>query len=72
MTKTALMATTALLFASSAAWAGDEPQVAEAPVPTGATSQAAPTTCGSVPVNWEKAMASFWLKAVPWSARTSQ
>ena len=40
MTKTALMATTALLFASSAAWAGDEPQVAEAPVPTGATSQA--------------------------------
>ena len=40
MTKTALMATTALLFASSAAWAGDEPQVAEAPMPTGATSQA--------------------------------
>lgn len=40
MTKTALMATTALLFASSAAWAGDEPQVAEAPAPTGATSQA--------------------------------
>ena len=40
MTKTALMATTALLFASSAAWAGDEPQVAEAPVPTGAPRQA--------------------------------
>lgn len=40
MTKTALMATTALLFASSAAWAGDEPQVAQAPVPTGATRQA--------------------------------
>jgi len=43
MTKTALMATTALLFAAAApvaAWAGDEPQVAEAPVPTGATDQA--------------------------------
>lgn len=43
MTKTALMATTALLLAGlfpAAALAGDEPQVAQAPVPTGPTSQA--------------------------------
>ena len=40
MTRTTLLATTALLLAAGAAHAGDEPQVAEAPVPTGATSQA--------------------------------
>ena len=40
MTKTLLLASTALLFTASAAFAGDKPQVAEAPVPTGPTSQA--------------------------------
>ena len=37
MTKTILLATTALLLAAGAAHAGDVPQVAEAPVPTGPT-----------------------------------
>ena len=40
MTKTLLLASTALLFTASAAFAGDKPQVAETPVPTGPTSQA--------------------------------
>ena len=40
MTKTLLLASTALLFTASAAFAGDKPQVAEAPVPTGPTNQA--------------------------------
>ncbi len=45
MTKTLLLASTALLFTASAAFAADasnadKPQVAEAPVPTGPTSQA--------------------------------
>ncbi len=40
MTKTLLLASTALLFTAGAAFAGDEPQVAEAPAPTGPTSQA--------------------------------
>lgn len=45
MTKTLLLASTALLFTAGAAFAGDasnadKPQVAEAPVPTGPTSQA--------------------------------
>lgn len=40
MTKTLLLASTALLFTAGAAFAGDEPQVAEAPVPTGPTNQA--------------------------------
>jgi len=40
MTKTLLLASTALLFTTSAAFAGDKPQVAEAPVPTGPTNQA--------------------------------
>lgn len=40
MTKTLLLASTALLFTAGVAFAGDEPQVAEAPVPTGPTSQA--------------------------------
>ncbi|MRL70114.1 MULTISPECIES: TonB-dependent siderophore receptor [unclassified Brevundimonas] len=45
MTKTLLLASTALLFTAGAAFAGDasttdRPQVAEAPVPTGPTNQA--------------------------------
>jgi len=40
MTKTILLASTALFFTATAAFAGDVPQVAEAPVPTGPTSQA--------------------------------
>ena len=40
MTKTLLLASTALLFIAGAAFAGDKPQVAEAPVPTGPTNQA--------------------------------
>lgn len=40
MTKTLLLASTALLFTAGAAFAGDKPQVAEAPVPTGPTNQA--------------------------------
>jgi len=40
MTKTLLLASTALLFTASAAFAGDKPQVAETPVPTGPTNQA--------------------------------
>ena len=40
MTKTLLLASTALLFTASAAFAGDKRQVAEAPVPTGPTNQA--------------------------------
>ncbi|GAW42186.1 hypothetical protein SH203_02602 [Brevundimonas sp. SH203] len=40
MTKTLLLASTALLFSAASAFAGDAPQVAEAPVPTGPTSQA--------------------------------
>jgi hypothetical protein len=40
MTKTLLLASTALLFTASAAFAGDKPQVAEALVPTGPTNQA--------------------------------
>lgn len=42
MTKTLLLASTALLFTAGAAFASDadKPQVAEAPVPTGPTSQA--------------------------------
>lgn len=40
MTKTLLLASTALLLTAANAFAGDEPQVAQAPVPTGPTSQA--------------------------------
>ncbi len=45
MTKTLLLASTALLFTAGAAFAADasnadKPQVAEAPVPTGPTNQA--------------------------------
>ena len=40
MTKTLLLASTALLLTATSAFAGDAPQVAEAPVPTGPTSQA--------------------------------
>ncbi len=40
MTKTVLLATTAVLLTAGAAFAGDEPQVAEAPVPTGAPQSA--------------------------------
>ncbi|HEX8471349.1 MAG TPA: TonB-dependent receptor [Brevundimonas sp.] len=40
MTKTILMATTALLFSAGAALAGTAPQVAEIPVPTGPTQTA--------------------------------
>lgn len=40
MTMTLLLASTALLFTAGAAFAGDKPQVAEAPVPTGPTNQA--------------------------------
>ena len=40
MTKTLLLATTALLLSAASAYAGDEPQVAQAPVPTGPVSQA--------------------------------
>jgi len=40
MTKTLLLASTALLFTAGAAFAGDKPQVAEGPVPTGPTNQA--------------------------------
>lgn len=40
MTKTLLLASTALLFTAGAAFAGNKPQVAEAPVPTGPTNQA--------------------------------
>ena len=40
MTKTFLMAGTALFLTAGVAFAGEAPQVAEAPVPTGPTSQA--------------------------------
>ncbi len=40
MTKTLLLASTALFLTATSAFAGDAPQVAEAPVPTGPTSQA--------------------------------
>lgn len=40
MTKTLLLASTALLLSAANAYAGDAPQVAQAPVPTGPTSQA--------------------------------
>lgn len=40
MTKTLLLASAALLLSAAAAHAGDEPQVAQAPVPTGPTRQA--------------------------------
>jgi hypothetical protein len=40
MTKTILMATTALMLSAGAALAGADPQVAEAPVPTGPTQSA--------------------------------
>lgn len=40
MTKTLLLASTALLFTAGAAFAGDVPQVAETPVPTGPTNEA--------------------------------
>ena len=40
MTRTLLLASTALLLTAVPAFAGDGPQVAEAPVPTGPTSQA--------------------------------
>ena len=40
MTKTLLLASTALLLSAVSAQAGDEPQVAQAPVPTGPVSQA--------------------------------
>ncbi|WP_404418767.1 TonB-dependent receptor plug domain-containing protein [Brevundimonas vesicularis] len=40
MTKTLLLASTALLFTAGVAFAADKPQVAEAPVPTGPTNQA--------------------------------
>ncbi|MFN7112610.1 MAG: hypothetical protein ACK4M2_13315 [Brevundimonas sp.] len=40
MTKTLLLASTALLLSAVSAHAGDAPQVAQAPVPTGPTSQA--------------------------------
>ena len=40
MTKTLLLASTALLLSAVSAQAGDEPQVAQAPVPTGPISQA--------------------------------
>lgn len=40
MTKALLLGGTALLFTAGAAFAGDEPQVAQAPVPTGPVSQA--------------------------------
>jgi len=40
MTKTFLLTSAAMLFAAGSAFAGDAPQVAEAPVPTGPTSQA--------------------------------
>ncbi|RYG19690.1 MAG: TonB-dependent receptor, partial [Caulobacteraceae bacterium] len=40
MTKTLLLASTALLFTAGAAFAGDVPQVAEAPIPTGPTNEA--------------------------------
>lgn len=39
MTKTLLLASTALLFTAGVAFAADKPQVAEAPVPTGPTNQ---------------------------------
>lgn len=39
MNKTLLLASTALLFSAGAAFAGDAPQVAEAPVPTGPTNE---------------------------------
>jgi len=40
MTKTVLLATTAVLLTAGAAFAGDEPQVAQVPVPTGAPQSA--------------------------------
>lgn len=40
MTKTLLLATTALLLSAATAHAGDAPQVAQAPVPTGSTAEA--------------------------------
>lgn len=40
MTKTILLASTAVLLTAGAAFAGDEPQVAQVPVPTGAPAQA--------------------------------
>ncbi|MBA4808960.1 TonB-dependent receptor [Brevundimonas sp.] len=40
MTKTLLLASTALLFSAVTAFAGDDPQVAQTPVPTGPTGQA--------------------------------
>src|SRR3989344_5257579 len=40
MTKALLLGGTALLFTAGAAFAGDEPQVAQAPVPTGPISEA--------------------------------
>jgi len=40
MTKTLLLASTALFLSAASAFAGDEPQVAQAPVPTGPAGQA--------------------------------